>query len=409
MFELSFYPIADSYLLVAVAALALGGPAAAEAGAGHGDACGGGCCWRRSGRGDRAGRPGHAPPHPGLHGNEEGEGHAGLPAGRSRGACRCLDALAGKTRWEALRSCLADAAPALRELQREFEVKAYVFDRERPPGRGRRDGKIALPEKPAGQETAIGAALEDVLQQEQGKRLLGVIVLTDGGQRALPPRDLPPQTAAAYLKHQGDQLFTVVFGQSQGLGGAKDVAVTELLVNPTVFVKNELTVSGQVRIDGYVNRDIPVRVLFETSPGKMEVVAEDKVRAVGDGQIIPVKLKFIPETPGECKLTLERRPQLDELVTTNNELSTFVHVRKGGLNVLYIEGTFRVEQTFIRRALDSSHDIHVDYLRLDARVPRPGPATWRPISSRASTRSIFSATSIRPPSGKRSCATWRRR
>ncbi len=69
-----------------------------------------------------------------------------------------------------------------------------------------------------------------------------------------------------------------------------------------------------------------------------------------------------------------RAPQLDELVTTNNELSTFVHVRKGGLNVLYIEGTFRVEQTFIRRALDSSHDIHVDYLRLDARRPetRPG-------------------------------------
>ena len=77
----------------------------------------------------------------------------------------------------------------------------------------------------------------------------------------MPPRDLPPQTAAAYLKHQGDKLFTVVFGQSQGLGGAKDVAVTELLVNPTVFVKNELTVSGQVRIDGYVNRDIPVRAL----------------------------------------------------------------------------------------------------------------------------------------------------
>ncbi len=61
-------------------------------------------------------------------------------------------------------------------------------------------------------------------------------------------------------------------------------------------------------------------------------------------------------------------------MTANNQLSTFVRVLKGGLNVLYIEGTFRVEQKFIRRALDASHDIHVDYLRLDARRPetRPG-------------------------------------
>ena len=177
-------------------------------------------------------------------------------------------------------------------------------------------------------------------------------------------------------------MFTVVFGKSQGLGTAKNIAVTELLVNPMVFVKNELQVGGQVRVNGYVNRDIIVRALFETSPNKMEVVAQERVKAVADGQIIPVKLKFTPETPGEYKLTLEAMPEPDkqapsppdELLTGNNQLSTFVHVLKGGLNVLYIEGTFRVEQKFIRRALDASHDIHVDYLRLDARRPetRPG-------------------------------------
>jgi len=139
-------------------------------------------------------------------------------------------------------------------------------------------------------------------------------------------------------------------------------------------VKNELTVGGEIRIDGYANREIPVRLLFETAPGKMEVVGQQSVKAVSDGQVIPVKFKFAPQTPGEFKLTLEALPQFGELVTTNNELSTFVRVLKGGLNVLYIEGTYRVEQKFIRQALDASHDIHVDYLRLDARHPetRPG-------------------------------------
>jgi uncharacterized membrane protein len=64
--------------------------------------------------------------------------------------------------------------------------------------------------------------------------------------------------------------------------------------------------------------------------------------------------------PGEHKLTLEAVKQPGELVTTNNELSTFVNVLKGGLNVLYLEGSPRPETRFIRRALGSSRDIKVD-------------------------------------------------
>ena len=96
-----------------------------------------------------------------------------------------------------------------------------------------------------------------MLGREAGKRLLGVVLLSDGAQRAFAPRDLPPQTAAARLKHLGCPLFTFPFGQSRGLGEAQDVAVKDLIVNPIVFVKNELTITGQVRVDGYVNVPSP--------------------------------------------------------------------------------------------------------------------------------------------------------
>ncbi|HEY4761318.1 MAG TPA: hypothetical protein VIH42_12115, partial [Thermoguttaceae bacterium] len=236
-----------------------------------------------------------------------------------------------------------------------------------------KDGLIPLPESPEGQQTAIGSVLDDVLRQEAGKRLLGVILLSDGAQRAYAPRDLPPQTAAMRLKQLGYPLFTFLFGQSRGLGQAQDVAVKDLLVNSTVFVRNELGISGQVRVDGYVNREIPVRVLLETSSGKMEVVAEQKIKASADGQLMAVAMNYIPQTPGEFKLTLEADAQPGELATTNNQLSTFVQVLKGGLKVLYIEGTFRVEQKFIRRALDASPDINVDYVRVDPRDPGNRP------------------------------------
>ncbi len=145
-----------------------------------------------------------------------------------------------------------------------------------------------------------------------------------------------------------------------------------LVVSPNVFVKNELNISGDIRVDGYVNVDIPVRVLFETAPGKMEVVAQQTIRATADGQLLPVQLSYVPQVPGEYKLTLEAAEQPGELVTTNNRLSTFVNVLKGGLNVLYLEGTPRVEAKFIRHALDSP-DVKVRYERIDVRDPKTRP------------------------------------
>lgn len=283
------------------------------------------------------------------------------------------DGVAGKTRWECLRDALEGASGALATLAERFEVRADGFDAEtRPlPVRG---GQIALDTMPDGPQTAIGAALADVLRREAGKRLLGVVLLSDGAQRALAPRDLAPQTAAAQMKMLGAPLWAVPFGQSRGLGQAQDVAVTDLVVAESVFVNNALEVAGQVRIDGYINRPVPVRLLWETSPGKMETVAEVELSATAGGQLLPVRFRHVPAQTGEFKLALEAAEQPGELVTTNNALATFVSVLGGGLRVLYVEGELRPESKFLRRALDASPDIHVDYVRLDPRDPAARPA-----------------------------------
>jgi len=381
MFRLSLYPIADSYLVVIAAALALllillaVGP-------------GRGPLSRRQRAALLALRAGVialvilAMLRPTLVYTETKKQSATLVvlADRSR-SMSVHDAVNGRSRWEALRNAVADATSALKKLARDFELKAYAFDAQLHPLEVS-GGKVPLDDTPEGTQTAIGAALEDMLQQQAGKRLLGVVLLSDGAQRALAPRDQAPQTAAARLKHLGCPLFTFAFGQARGLGQAQDVAVKELLVGSSVFVKNELTVSGQIRVDGYVNREIDVRLLFETSPGKMEVVKQEKIKATADGQLLPIQFTYVPDVPGEFKLTLEAVEQRGELVTTNNRLSTFVHVLKGGLSVLYLEGGLRPEQGFLRRALDASPDINVSYRRIDPRHPqtRPGdlPESFRP-------------------------------
>jgi uncharacterized membrane protein len=290
------------------------------------------------------------------------------------------DEVNGRTRFEALNQALSDADDSLRELQSapEFQIKAYAFDAD-PHATEMVDGRFDFG-PPRGDQSAIGFALESVLRQEAGRRLLGVILLSDGAQRALPAtdalhrRDLLPQTAAAQMKLQGDRLFTVRFGKSRGLGQSRDVALTDLLAADRVFVKNELTVTAQVLIDGYANREIPVKLLFETPSGEMETVASENVEAPAGRLPVPVTFSYVPRIPGEYKLSVEVAEQPGELVTTNNRAGTFVNVLKGGLNVLYLVGTLSEEVAFLRRSLDVSDDVNVDFRWIDPE--RPETRRW---------------------------------
>lgn len=377
MSRLSFYPIADSYLLVALVALALVATLVVVGPRGHE------LSRRRRAAlwGLRAGAVAMvvlAMLRPTWVTTETQKQSATLVvlADTSR-SMTVPDALGGrKTRYEAMRAALDDAREGLARLAEDFEIAAQAFDVDVRPIECD-DGELQLPEAPDGAQTAMGAALEDVLRQHSGKRVLGVILLGDGAQRAYAPRDAAPQTAAAQMKRLGWPLFTVPLGQSQGLGQAKDVAVAELLAEENVFVKNELAVSGLVRLDGMVGREIPVRLLFETSPGVMEEVARETLTPTADGQRMPVELTYVPETPGQYKLTLDVPDVPGELVTTNNELSSFVNVLAGGLRVLYIEGfPPRVDAKFLRRSLDASADINVDFITLSADA-RPGDLAER--------------------------------
>ena len=284
------------------------------------------------------------------------------------------DEVNGQTRYQAMQRTLDEARPVLGQLADRFEIKAYGFDRDVRPLEIT-GGRIALPATPDGDQSAIGQSLDTVLRQQAGDRLMGAFLLSDGAQRALPPNTMLPQQAANQLRSRGDPLSTLRFGRSAGLGQAKDLAVKDLLANDQVFVNNELTVRGRVRVDGFANRPVNVRLLFESAPDKMEPVAIENVTAQTDGEEVPFEFRYAPNLPGEHKLTVEVVEQAGELVTTNNRVSTFVNVLKGGLRALYLEGAApRWEQKFVRRALDASPDIHVDTYRIDPRRPETRPA-----------------------------------
>ncbi|MFM7107788.1 MAG: hypothetical protein ACKOZU_04185 [Planctomycetaceae bacterium] len=281
------------------------------------------------------------------------------------------DGPGGRTRWEEMRAALDAARPAARALTAggDFDVALSRFDRGLAPVAAAADDPFPLDawaDAATADETAIGAAIDDAARAAGGRTVAGVIVLSDGAQHAYAPRDLPPQSAARRLAEAGVPLWSVTFGQQRAEGQGRDVAVVNLSVADTVYVKNAIEVSGRVRLEGLAGREVEVRLLAEEEAGRMEQVAAARVKTAGESGEETVRLAWTPRAVGERKLTLSAAAQDGEVVVANNELSTFVDVIEGGLRVLYLEGALRVEQRFLRRALAASPDMQVDFQWIDS-------------------------------------------
>ena len=281
------------------------------------------------------------------------------------------DGPGGSSRWDAVVAAIQSARPAIEELldQGGFEIAAYTFDKQLHPLAPRQGDPLPLGpwhDSATADETAIGSAMDDAIRAAAGRRLSGVVLLSDGAQHAYPPRDLPPQTAARSISDLGGPLWTITFGQHRGGGQGRDAAVVNLSVSETVYLDNTLEVAGRVRLEGLAGRPASVVLLIEGDDGVLEEVTRTTVSTPAETGEEPVRLEWTPKSLGERKLVLRVEPQEGEVVVSNNELSTFVSVVDGGLRVLYLEGALRVEQRFLRRVLAASPDIQVDFRWIDS-------------------------------------------
>ena len=289
------------------------------------------------------------------------------------------DSLGNQSRWDAVKSVLDSARDELNELAETWDLKFYQFDE------GTQlvklvDGQANLSEQADGSQTAIGSALEDVLDREAQQRIVAVLLMSDGAQRAFAPRDVPPQTVVRRLAVDEIPLYTFTFGKPS-LGLQSDLRVDELLVNDTVFAETPITVRAMLGADGYANQTYKVQLLWETADGEMEVVDTREVLIKNNQRKTPLTFSHTPLVPGEYKVSVriagpsEGGPE-GELVTSNNQQSTFVSVLKGGVNVLYLVGATRIgggpsiEPRFVRSALAAHADINVRYDLLNYRKQR---------------------------------------
>ncbi|MCH7729719.1 MAG: hypothetical protein IH991_25095, partial [Planctomycetes bacterium] len=278
----------------------------------------------------------------------------------------------GKLRWEAQLETLRKGQPLLADLADEWEVKVYAYDTVLHP-LDLNDGEIAFPKAPDGAPTNIGEPLDDAVRAARGKRLVGVILMGDGTQTDSDPQ-LDLEDAVEGLRALRLPLYTVTFGSEADIAQTPDIELVYLPDDASTFVKNEVLIRASLALRSFANKEILVKLIHKQRDGqsvKETVINTQRISTTQNHDEREIEFPFIPQETGEYELAVRAELAPDagsEEDTDNNELTMFLRVFEGGLRVLYLEGEPRQEQFFLRRSIDASQDIDMDYQWIDKRT-----------------------------------------
>jgi hypothetical protein len=155
--------------------------------------------------------------------------------------------------------------------------------------------------KPGGTETRLGQALRQLIHNEQGAQLSGIVLISDGGQNAGPS----PEAAVAFAQEMKLPIFTV------GLGSEKrpiNVRVSDLAVPTRAYPGDKYTVTGYIQAQHMAKQVVTVELLSRPAnssakdEGTGKPLDSQVVTLGGDGEVIPVKFEITPVETGRSTL-----------------------------------------------------------------------------------------------------------
>jgi hypothetical protein len=276
------------------------------------------------------------------------------------------DGPGGTTRRKALLDRLEECRASLEKLGTSIQIR-YVDFADRP-------NPVDRPSEVAdGTQTAIGSLLEWIVHESQSQRTAGVVLLSDGAQRALPPNTADPLAMARRLGERQIPVYAICFGGSGYSQTAMDAAVEDLQVDPVAFERKIVPVRVKVRLTALAGRQVTLRLLVEDRTGipqgesgelKPPAPASNTspttiITPASDSEVQTIDLSFQPQSAGEFKVAAELVPIDGEMKRENNIRQTILTVQKGGIKVAYFD-SIRGEQKWLR-FVGSAEKVQLDF------------------------------------------------
>jgi len=266
---------------------------------------------------------------------------------------------------------LRDKAKLLRELEKQHKVRLYrvsnaaqVLTEVDRPADLERAVRLVHELEASGEQSRLGDGLRHVLTELRGAPPSAIVLFTDGQTTEGEPLGKASEMAA----RKGVPVFAVGLGSAEP---ARDIELTELLVDDVVFVDDIVRFQAKLLARGFQGEKLVVRLKEQKAGSKDPKSARElqsvEVEAPADGQSRRVELIHRPKETGEQTFVLEVEPRPRELQTGNNRIEREVTVRKQKLKVLLVESEPRYEFRYLKSFLerDETIDLHVVLLSSD--------------------------------------------
>ena len=217
--------------------------------------------------------------------------------------------------------------------------------------------------EPIGAQSRLGDGVRQVLTELRGAPPSAIVLLSDG--QTTEGESL--SKAAELAARKGVPLFTVGLGSAEP---ARDIELTELLVDDVVFVDDAVRFQAKLLARGFQGEKVMVR-LKELEPGSRDPktareLESNEVDAPANGQPKRVELVYHPKTTGERTFILEVDPRPRELQTDNNRIERAITVRKEKLKVLYVDTEPRYEFRYLKNYLERDETIDLNIVLLSS-------------------------------------------
>jgi uncharacterized membrane protein len=256
----------------------------------------------------------------------------------------------------------------LNELAKNHEVRIYEFD-----DQSKLLGAVtkAAPAnvtlaslKPEGESTQVVQSVRGVLDDLQGQRIAGVVLLTDG--RETPERPHQGEALAA-LKSYNVKVFPVPLGSDQT---PVNVDVQSITVQDTAFVGDIVNVKATVRATGYPSAHDVRLVLTDRKTGlplrganKQPV---EQTARLAPGQPTEVELQFLPVDIANLDVTVEAVRESGELDDEDNVRTAQVSVLDAKINLLYVDGYPRWDYRYLKNEMIRDKTVEISCLLTSA-------------------------------------------
>lgn len=266
------------------------------------------------------------------------------------------EAVESLTRREIAQRFLESKQGPIRQLATAHRVEAFAFARETTraslPALAKALKQPSKPDDPATLTTDWQPVLAEALRNGESP-VLGVVLLTDGGQNASGAGD--PAATADRLAARSIPVYPVLIGSTVP---PRDAAVSTVKAPEGVYKGDVASIEATLKLDGYAGREVAVTL---ERPGAAPI--QQVVRAPNDTatQARPVVNFQVPMSEaGTVPLTIAIRPLDGDVRRDNDRRTVSLQVSDDQAAVLLVDSEARWEFRYLRNALARDSQVKVE-------------------------------------------------